>query len=584
MNSLIDDRWYPIASASDLRDRHVFHASIKGQEMAVWRDDLGVLNAWENRCPHRGVRLSLGSNMGTTLRCQYHGWTYESGSGTCTYVPAHPTATNASNACVATFPVRERDGIVWSSLGVPTADPVQLAPGAPNVANLRSLIFRVSVDALESALLKYAEGVATVLGGEVVAQQMFPGVIRMGSPGTASFIVIYLQPVDEGKSATHALLFSGEAAPIELRLNFASALSAFRRLLEKSAQGLATVKSDIIPIRPVPAVSAVSNPAVVQKKALSADFRCRVVARSQEGVDVASFQLLPVDRPLPSLTAGMHINVHTPSGSMRQYSLVNRPNEGEGFVIGVKLESASRGGSRSMHDAVQVGTELIVSVPRNGFPLRLTAKRPTLIAGGIGITPILSMAQAMQHTGRSYSAHYFVRGPEHVPFQKRLDALGNALNLYAALDIQATVAKLSEVVNALDPGSDEIYICGPSALIDAVRQLAAKRGFTEDDVRFELFKNEDAAVDGLEFEVQLAKSGISFKVPAGKTVVKACAEHGVGIETSCEQGVCGTCMVPVIAGDLDHHDAYLSKAEKASGRWIMPCVSRVKSGTLVLDL
>ncbi len=578
------DRWYPIASVSDLRDRHVFHASLGGQEMAVWRDDHGALNAWENRCPHRGVRLSLGSNMGSTLRCQYHGWTYESGSGTCTYVPAHRTSSNPSNACVTTFPVRERDGIVWSALGTPAADIHDLAEAMHQVQNLRSLVFSVSPATLEAALLEKSTTFEGVLSGNIAADQIRPGVVRLSTSAGPESILFYIQPVADGRSATHALLTSTGTAPISVRLRFAKALVAMRRQLEKKVAASAPVKASVIPIHAIPAPAPSAQVAAPPKKASSTDFKCKVVARSQEGVDVASFRLVPIDRPMPSLTAGMHINVHTPGGVMRQYSVVNRPDEPDGFVIGVKLEAASRGGSRSMHESVQVGAELTVSVPRNGFPLRASGKRPTLIAGGIGITPILSMAQALAHSSLPYTAHYFVRSPKHVPFGDRLKALGGSLNLYSALDVQATLAQLGELMEALDPGQDEIYTCGPLPLIEAVTQLASKRGFPDDSIRFELFKNEDSAVDGLEFEVQLARSGKTFKVPAGKTVVKACAEHGVEIETSCEQGVCGTCMVPVLSGELDHHDAYLSKAERSSGRWIMPCVSRAKSGTLVLDL
>lgn len=580
MSKVDKDRWYPIANVSELRDRHVGHTSLMGQEMALWRDDLGVLNAWENRCPHRGVRLSLGINMGSTLKCQYHGWTYQTGSGTCTYVPAHPSSFNPSNACVATFPVREMNGIVWSTLGHPTGAPEQLSDSGLSAINLRSLVFNVDGDVLEAALVEEAERFAVVLGGDVRAERLRPGSVRLSSASATAVLLLQVQPVAESKSATHALLVSQEPVPLQLRLDFARILAALRRLLEKKNGSAASSKTKRIAIRPIP----VDVPPSTPKKMLSADFRCRVVARSQESVDVASFQLLPIDRPLPTLTPGMHIDVHTPSGIKRQYSIVNKPGELDGFVIGVKLESASRGGSKSMHEDVHVGSDLTVSIPRNGFPLRVTAKRPILVAGGIGITPILSMAQALAQGGRDYTAHYFVRGPDHTPFKRRLEALGHSLNLYNALDVQATVAKLGDLVNALDPATDEIYICGPLALIEAVSQLAEKRGFQDDNVRFELFANKDGAVDGVEFGLELARSGISFSIPAGKTVVKACAEHGVDIETSCEQGVCGTCIVPVISGDLDHHDAYLSKAERASGRWIMPCVSRAKSGILVLDI
>lgn len=473
------------------------------------------------------------------------------------------------------------NGLVWSSTGNPAEEVQGPEEDGRRTVNLRSLVFNVDAKALELALLAEAGPFRKFLGGAASVQLVEPCVVRSTSTTSASELVFYVQPISEGRSAVHSVLAAEAEASLEERLCFASELATFRREVERKAvQAEPPRKPTVIRIQQ----ASLQAPAAVELKAPPAEFACRVVSRSQEGVDIAGFELLPVSRRLPSLTPGMHINVHTPCGSVRQYSLVNRPEESGCFVIGVKLESASRGGSRSMHEMAQVGTELTVSVPRNGFPLRAVARRPTLIAGGIGITPILSMAQALVHLRREYTAHYFVRSLEHVPFRGRLNTLGDALHIHSALDVESTVAKLSEIVQGLDPAQDEIYICGPLALIEAVSQLAAKRGFADEDIRFELFKNEDAAVDGLEFEVELARSGISFKVPAGKTVVKACAEHNVDIETSCEQGVCGTCMVPVISGDIDHHDAYLSKAERSSGRWIMPCVSRARSGRLVLDL
>ncbi|WP_229758338.1 MULTISPECIES: PDR/VanB family oxidoreductase [Paraburkholderia] len=392
----------------------------------------------------------------------------------------------------------------------------------------------------------------------------------------------YVQPHSADKTVVHVNALLHEPVTHSFLERFSHVLGEFRRVLERVrvevpvTTALAARKSTQIPV-PIPVV-------VASPQTLSAEYRCKVTSRVQETGDIVSFALTPIGRSLPQLTPGMHVSVTTPAGIVRQYSIINAPHEREAFLIGVKRELQSLGGSKSMHEDVQEGTELKIAVPRNGFPLRRNGRRPVLIAGGIGITPILAMAQALNATGDKYALHYFVRGPEHTPFQARLRSLGSNVFIHAGLDVAGTRQRLEEIVEELNPAQIEIYTCGPGPMIDTVKDVSCKRGIPEESVRFEYFKNTDIPKGGEAFEVTLAKSGKTFVVPPDKSLLKACWDEGVPIEASCEQGVCGTCMTAVLSGELDHHDTYLSKRERESGKWIMPCVSRCKSKKLVLDV
>lgn len=584
MKSFDTNRWYPVASASDLPSRHVFQTSLAGQELAIWRDDNGIVNAWENRCPHRGLRLTLGVNLGHELRCQYHGWTYESGSGGCTFVPAHREATEPSSACVATFAVREKDGLVWASLGTPVVEPesLQLGSGTEVRTLLRSLPFNVSQEDIRDALLsqvrRFSECVA---GGELQAEVVADGVIKMHGGQHQKVILFFLQPQSSQKVVVHTMVFGTGTASLAFKTQFSQVFTEFRRSTEASY--VSAPKIEQIPTVSTPATE-VPIAVVPLPRPATTEFKCVVTTRLQETEDIISLWLKPVGRTLPQLSPGMHINVTTPAGCVRQYSVVNSPEERDAFIIGVKREPESRGGSQSMHEQVAEGTKLAITVPRNAFPLRRNGKRPVLIAGGIGITPILAMAQALQANGDAFEMHYFVRGAEHLPFGDRLRALGANLHVYAGLDGQGTRAKIESALAAAPSSQTEVYTCGPGVMIDCVRDVAVASGIAEESIRFELFKNDDVPTGGAAFEVELAKSGKSFTVSSDQSLLKACLENGVNIEASCEQGVCGTCMTGVLSGDLEHHDTYLSKQERESGKWIMPCVSRCKNGKVVLDL
>jgi ferredoxin-NADP reductase len=275
------------------------------------------------------------------------------------------------------------------------------------------------------------------------------------------------------------------------------------------------------------------------------------------------------------------VDVHTPAGLVRQYSIVNAPGELSELVLGVKREPSSRGGSASMHDALRVGDRLTISAPRNHFGLS-AATGACLIAGGIGITPLLAMAQAMAAKARSYRLHYFARSASHVAFGERLDRL-DSVDRHLGLDPLEARQTLMELLKAL-PESHDVYICGPRALVDCAQEVARLSGIHEARVHVELFANAvDTSLDE-PFRVRIASSGMEFVVPAGVSVAALLQSQGLAVETSCEQGVCGTCRVSVIEGVPEHRDVYLSDQEKAECRSMMACVSRSRSDVLVLDV
>ncbi|WP_054931080.1 2Fe-2S iron-sulfur cluster-binding protein [Paraburkholderia caribensis] len=305
---------------------------------------------------------------------------------------------------------------------------------------------------------------------------------------------------------------------------------------------------------------------------------------------IRMFELAPLDGTrLPEYTPGAHIDVHLPTGLVRQYSLCGGPEQRDAYVIAVQHNAASRGGSRAMH-ALQVGDTLSIEGPRNHFPLANDARHSVLLAGGIGITPLLSMAERLARTQASFELHYCVRNRERAAFLDRLDAphLNGRCTLYtddAPADARIDVAR---IVRDPLPGS-HLYVCGPSGFMDHAFDTAKQAGWTDRHLHREYFSapaidTRDNAPTARAFSVRLARSGKLVSVSERETVVQALAAHGVCIETSCEQGVCGTCLTRVLAGDPEHRDLYLTDDERARNDQFLPCCSRSHTDELVLDL
>ncbi|GJJ04363.1 vanillate O-demethylase oxidoreductase [Duganella rhizosphaerae] len=313
----------------------------------------------------------------------------------------------------------------------------------------------------------------------------------------------------------------------------------------------------------------------------------RVERRHVEAEDICTYELVNADgAPLPPFTAGAHIDVHLGAGLVRQYSLCNPPQERHRYLIGVLRDPSSRGGSKAMHEEVQAGATLTISAPKNHFPLA-DAERSLLLAGGIGVTPILAMAEALSARGAAFEMHYCARSPERTAFRQRLAAALFAPQVHFHYDSGDAAQKLDlpDLLAGLDRRT-HIYLCGPAGFIDHVKATAKAHDWPQDQMHLEYFGASavPAAGGDLPFEVKLASSGKVYAIPADSTVLRVLTDAGVFIPASCEQGVCGTCLTRVLDGVPDHRDLYLDESEQAANDQFTPCCSRSKTGTLLLDL
>jgi vanillate O-demethylase ferredoxin subunit len=310
----------------------------------------------------------------------------------------------------------------------------------------------------------------------------------------------------------------------------------------------------------------------------------RVRAIFYEAERINAYELVdPSGALLPAFTAGSHIDVHLPGNFLRQYSLANDPREQHRYVIGVLKEVAGRGGSKSFHDNVKVGDLLQASAPRNNFALVPDARSYLLIAGGIGVTPLMSMVTALGNAGADFALHYCARAPEQTAFRDKLAghaAAGRVTYHYDGGDPRQglDVAGLLEAHGA----GTHLYCCGPAGLMKAVGDAAAH--WPPGTVHFEFFAplpQPQGQVDG-EFKVKIASSNSVFAVPADKTILEVLRANGLSVESSCEAGTCGTCCTGYLEGTPDHRDFVLTDDQQA--KFLMVCCSRSKSELLVLDL
>jgi ferredoxin-NADP reductase len=288
----------------------------------------------------------------------------------------------------------------------------------------------------------------------------------------------------------------------------------------------------------------------------------------------------PDGAALPGVAPGAHIDLHLPNGMTRQYSLVTADGDPSAFVVGIKRDRASRGGSIFVHDKLRVGEIIPVGGPRNNFPLNEDAAHSVLIAGGIGITPIWCMAQRLEKLGRSYSMHYACRERAEGAFLDELQRLSQVRLHFDAecggkfMDVGAIVAGARKDAH--------FYCCGPlpmlAAFEDATKDLPAGQ------VHVEYFTAREEAATGGGYVVELRKSGLELAIPEGRTILEVVRDAGVDVTFSCEEGVCGACETAVISGEPDHRDNILTEGERKAGKTMMICCSGSKSPRLVLDL
>jgi ferredoxin-NADP reductase/nitrite reductase/ring-hydroxylating ferredoxin subunit len=579
--------WYPIAAANDLPFRHVFHGQLLGREFAVWRADDGYVNVWENRCLHRGSRLSIGINDGRELKCQYHGWRYANRTAGCTYIPAHPADAPARTVTNRTFPSKERYGLIWSALSAAEEFPEIAAFDQGPFLTLRGMSVNAAAARVMELLSGYRFQPIGKLDGDAAESTIADAddrmmVLRSRQGREESVAAFLVQPIDHRRCAIRGVLKAdvqgGER--ISLLRHHNERLKKIRDTAEQSAEQefplaviIQSYEQDAPELADLPERSSFTG---------RAPLRVQIARKWVVADGIAGFELTPLRGFLPSFQPGAHIDVHI-NGMLRQYSLVNAPGESDKYVIGVKREPASRGGSLFLHESAREDDVLAISEPRNNFALRRDALHTVFIAGGIGITPLLAMAQTLQHAGLAYELNYLADNSGQVAFSERLARLGDNVKTHLGLSPASAQDRMRALLSSYRPYT-QVYICGPGAMLDVARRIASDAGWPDAAVHFEYFKNPKIIDASNAFEIALARSCVTLTVPPGKSILQVIRENRIEMPSSCEQGACGTCAATVLEGEPLHQDVYLNETEKRSGRKIMTCVSRAKSGRLVLDL
>jgi vanillate O-demethylase ferredoxin subunit len=305
-----------------------------------------------------------------------------------------------------------------------------------------------------------------------------------------------------------------------------------------------------------------------------------------EAENVNSYELTsPAGDDLIPFTAGCHIDLHLSNGIIRSYSLVNDQRERHRYVIAVNKDRASRGGSRFVHDNLRAGDVVTVSHPHNNFALDEAAEHSVLIAGGIGITPLLSMVRRLETLGRSWELFYAARTRRAAAFLDELNGLESNGPPKVRVDFDDERSGQMFDLPALvrnAPARAHLYCCGPPPMLEAFEAATADR--PSDHVHVEYFQAREAPASEGGFEVKLARSNRTIEVGAGKTILEALLDAGIVANYACAEGVCGTCETRVLEGTPDHRDQFLSNEEQATNKTMMICCSGARSRTLLLDL
>lgn len=300
---------------------------------------------------------------------------------------------------------------------------------------------------------------------------------------------------------------------------------------------------------------------------------------------IREFSLSRTDgEEFPVYSGGSHIVLSLPLGERphrNPYSLLGDPTVRDTWRVAVRKQEESRGGSRWLHEQAREGMRIDISAPVNLFPLIRTGRRHILVAGGIGITPILSQARELARLGADFEVHYAYRGPEYGVFSDELEALAPG-RVHHYVQSRREQIEFGSLL-AGRPLGTHFYICGPAGMVAASMNAGKSLGWPESHLHSEQFL---APTGGEPFDVKLALSGKAFTVPSDLSLLEAIEQQDVDAPYLCRGGACGQCELEVLGaeGELIHHDLYLSADERASGKKIMPCVSRLKGGCLTLNL
>lgn len=317
----------------------------------------------------------------------------------------------------------------------------------------------------------------------------------------------------------------------------------------------------------------------------------RLARKWLEAEDIVNLELVhPDGGELHAFTAGAHIDLHLRPGLIRQYSLYNDPAERHHYLISVARDPNSRGGSVAIHDELQEGDLLEISAPRNLFPL-VRARRSVLFGAGIGVTPLICMAQQLAAEYADFELHYASRSPERTALRELIRSSRFADRVhyhYSRVNLRP-----GEPSRHLDPyellqdpdDSTHLYVCGPESFNESILAAAADCGWQSENLHCEHFAAAPHDTSGdTPFEVEIASSGEVINVPAGRSIAELLQQQGIEVQVSCQQGVCGSCATAVLEGEPEHRDRFLSAEARSRNDQLMVCCSRARSARLVLDL
>ncbi len=290
---------------------------------------------------------------------------------------------------------------------------------------------------------------------------------------------------------------------------------------------------------------------------------------------------------LPAFEAGAHVDVHLPGGLIRPYSIASAPHDKDRYVLCVKRAQTSRGGSAYIHERLRVGDLLQISRPRNLFSLQ-PAQSHVLMAGGIGITPLLSMAASLDQAGQPFELHYYVQNRHDFAFVRQM-ATGfthGQIHHHCSANGGSPRQHLPQAMDVPDAGK-RLYLCGPNGFMEHVALAALARGWDASHIHREAFAPPaaSAALPGHAFQVKLASSGQVFDIPEGQSIASVLVAASIAVPLSCEMGICGACLTPVVDGIAEHCDSVQNDAEKSATRQLIAlCCSRSRTPQLTIDL
>jgi ferredoxin-NADP reductase len=314
--------------------------------------------------------------------------------------------------------------------------------------------------------------------------------------------------------------------------------------------------------------------------------RVHTMRYEADGIVSVEFRPASPEVEFPAFEAGSHIDLHLPNGLVRSYSLCNSSTDPQRYVVGVQNDRKSRGGSRYVHQQLRVGTTLPISAPRNNFKLEEGAPMSVLVAGGIGVTPIWCMLQRLAAIGHSVALIYCARARKEAAFCDAIATLAAEHSIALTWHFSDERGGSPDLVALLDNKGTEThyYCCGPAPMLDDFEKTCEKLGYPNAHIERFAAVHAEAPRPAKSFTVECMKSGKTVEVPPGKSILDSLIDAGLTPDHGCKEGVCGACETKVVAGEVEHRDGILTKAEQATNKTMMICVSSCKRGPLVLDI